>query len=185
MSFAMINSVGDGWRRMGQWSNNSDREKLQYLKNVPVSLYPQKFPNRLVWDWTWASKPTRSRMTDTVSDTQCLPHTDMLTSRLAVNGNQTSHKISTNGMMSCKVWIVVLAKQEKITARNAGRSTHTRFQSKWQVAITHPEGICSKTTEHTSTNTMPMSSLFNIFKECAFWSRTQSQTHKTIQYTVH
>jgi hypothetical protein len=46
----MINSVGDGWRRMGQWSNNSDREKLKYLKNVPVSLYPQKFPNRLVWD---------------------------------------------------------------------------------------------------------------------------------------
>jgi len=40
-------------------------------------------------------------------------------------------------MTYCKVWIVVLAKQEKITARNAGGSTHTRSHSKWQVATTH------------------------------------------------
>jgi hypothetical protein len=79
-----------------------------------VSLYPQKFPNRLVWDWTWASKPTCSRMTDTVSDTQCLPHTDMLTSKLAVNGKQTSHKISTNGMTSCKVWSNWLSRRRSL-----------------------------------------------------------------------
>ena len=154
-------------------------------KDVLVSLYPQKFPYRLAWDWTWDSKPTCSRMTDTASDTECLPHKDVLTSKLAVNSNQTSHKISISGMTFCKDWIVVLAKCEKIPARNAGGCTRTRFHSKWQVAITHPEGICSKTTKHTSTSTVPMSSLFDTFKECAFWSRIQSQTYKTIKYTVH
>jgi hypothetical protein len=31
----------------------------------------------------------------------------VLTSKLAVNSNKTSHKISTSGMTFCKVWIVV------------------------------------------------------------------------------
>jgi hypothetical protein len=105
-----------------------------------VSLYPQKFPYRLAQDWTWTSKPTCSRMTDTASGTECLSDKDVLTSKLAVNSNQTSHKISTSWMTFCKVWIVVLAKQEKIPARNACGCTYTRFHSKWCVALTHPEG---------------------------------------------
>jgi hypothetical protein len=33
---------------MGQWSNNSDREKPKYLeKKVSVSIYPPKFPYTL------------------------------------------------------------------------------------------------------------------------------------------
>jgi len=64
--------------------------------------------------------PTCSRITYTVSDTECLPDKDMLASKLAVNSNQTSHNISTSGMTFCKVWIVELAKQEKLPARNAG-----------------------------------------------------------------
>lgn len=120
-----------------------------------MSLYPLKLPYTLAWDWTWVSTPTCSRTTDKVSDTECLLDKDVLTIKLAVNSNRTSHKINTSGMTFCKVWIVVL--EEKDPRRNTGGCTCARFWSKWRTATIHPDRICSKTTEHTSTNTPPTS----------------------------
>ena len=116
---------------MGQWSNNSEREKTKVRKKMSQCHFIHQNSNT---DWPEIEPgppcQTCSRMTGTVSDMECLPNKDVLTSKLAVNSNQTSHNISTSGMTFCKVWIVVLAKQEKIPARNAGGCTRTKFHSK-------------------------------------------------------
>ena len=44
MSLAKVNGVGDGWQYMGQWSNNSDREKLKYVKKSPSVTLSTKIP---------------------------------------------------------------------------------------------------------------------------------------------
>jgi hypothetical protein len=47
MSFAKIKSAGDGRRRTGQGSNNSDREKLKYLKKCPSVTLSTKIPRQI------------------------------------------------------------------------------------------------------------------------------------------